>query len=76
MKKIKLNNEVKKFVQKPVNGRGGFQSLLRNLQSKLDNTTDILYLSKDDVERITKYCVSFGDGGFQERLKWILDRIE
>jgi hypothetical protein len=54
-------------IRKPIRGQGGMQGLLRNLQSKLkpDNTIE---LSPEEIEKILRYGLNYGQGGFQDRL--------
>lgn len=54
-------------IRKPIVGVGGMQSLLRRLQSKLtvENTIE---LSLDEIEKILRYGLNYGQGGFQDRL--------
>lgn len=61
-------------LRRPVNGTGGFQSLLRTLQAQLapDN---ILTLTPDLAGRIAKYVHSYGGGGFQGRLDTVLEEL-
>jgi hypothetical protein len=54
-------------LRKEVNGRGGMEDLLRRLQKKLkgDNT---ISLSSDDIEKILRYGLTYGQGGFENKL--------
>ena len=54
-------------LRKPVIGQGGMQSLLRILQSKLtpENTIE---LTLEEIEKILRYGLNYGQGGFQDRL--------
>lgn len=56
-------------LRRPVNGQGGWQSLLRRLQSRLVGST--LTLSPSDLARIRKYRDSYGTGGWQTRLSFL-----
>lgn len=57
---------------KPVNGRGGHQTLLRRLQAQ---TTDgVLTIDNSDMEKILRYILSYGRGGFQSRLAGVTGR--
>lgn len=71
--KIQLTEgEAAKF-RKPVNGRGGFQTLLRRVQKNID-ANNVLEVSQADLEKIVKYFFSYGQGGFQERAKPLAKR--
>ena len=49
-------------------GDGGFQGLLVKLQGQIDPRTNELRLNDTDVQRIRRYSVQYGDGGWQGRL--------
>lgn len=55
------------LINLPVRGIGGHQSLMKSLQKKLtkDNT---LPLTASEVEKIVRYGLNYGGGGFQNRL--------
>ena len=54
--------------------RGGFQSLLVGLASRVDSTTGQLSLSSRDLERIARYVFDYGNGGWECRLQNIFGR--
>lgn len=71
MAQIKLTSEEVERLRRPVEGRGGLQSLLRRLgKSILQDGT--LVVSDEDVEKIRRYTGRYGQGGFQDRLKPLL----
>jgi hypothetical protein len=72
--RIELSNAARQALMRSVVGQGGFQSLLRGLQSKLTGD-GILVLTTADVERIARYVHSYGGGGFQGRLDAILEDL-
>lgn len=47
---VKLNQNQKNELLKPNTGSGGFQSLIKTLQSKLDPASNELKLDKDLLE--------------------------
>jgi len=47
---------------------GGYQSLLVQLQAKVNRTTRKLTLSDKDLERIQRYAFDYGNGGWESRL--------
>ena len=62
------------YLGKPVQGQGGFQSLLALLQSKRRGNQ--LTLTRGDCEQIVRYSNDYGQGGFQERLLSIVEEAE
>ena len=71
---IKLEPDVLEALKKPVVGSGGFQSLLKTLNSRLRD--DMLVLTLGDLSKITRYVQEYGGGGFQGRLRCIVNDIE
>jgi hypothetical protein len=63
---IHLAPEDLDLLMRPVIGRGGWQSLLRKLQRQTHN--GVLKLTADDSHRLLRYLLSYGSGGWQERL--------
>jgi hypothetical protein len=63
---VQLSREDLELLIRPVAGQGGWQSLLRKLQRQIDGNT--LTLSEDDSRRILRYILSYGSGGWQDRL--------
>lgn len=63
---VQLSREDLELLRRPVAGQGGWQSLLRKLQKQIDGNT--LTLSEDDSRRILRYILSYGSGGWQDRL--------
>ena len=53
---------------------GGFQSLMVNLQNKLDRSTNELALDDNDLRRIQRYAYCYQSGGWQDRLMAIFGR--
>jgi hypothetical protein len=54
--------------QKPVRGRGGFQTLLRRIVKNI-SMDGVLDISESDLEKLVRYSFQYGVGGFQERTK-------
>lgn len=71
---IELTTEETELLQRQVNGQGGHQTLLRRLQNKLDG--NILKLNPYDVDMILRYAQNYGEGGFQVRLRAVLNAIK
>lgn len=55
---------------RPVRGEGGYQSLLRRIQSNVEG--NVLCLSIEDCKRIVRYTERYGQGGWQDRLTAIV----
>ncbi len=54
----------------PVQGSGGWQSLLRKLQKRIQDSH--VELTTEDVGRILRYAQDYGQGGFQNRLDGVV----
>jgi len=67
---LELTAEEVAVITRPVNGRGGFQSLLRALCKSLDGST--LHLTPALARRVTRYGTRYGCGGFQDRLARVI----
>jgi hypothetical protein len=63
---VQLSREDLELLMRPVAGQGGWQRLLRKLQRQIDGNK--LTLSEDDSRRILRYILSYGSGGWQDRL--------
>lgn len=63
---IPLSKGALAALSKPVNGKGGHQTLLRRLQKQIEE--GVLTVSSADMEKIVRYLLSYGRGGFQSRL--------
>lgn len=53
---------------------GGYQSLLVNLQRRINRQTGSLMLTQSDLERIPRYAFDYGNGGWENRLMAIFGR--
>lgn len=71
---IALTPDELEKLSRPVQGQGGFQSLLRHIQSQLINQSQ-LELQLDDVRQIARYRAKYGGGGFQGRLEAVLSAL-
>jgi hypothetical protein len=54
-------------IDKAVNGQGGYQTLLRDLQQSIDSS-NTLKLDDEQLGRVVRMC-AYGSGGFQGRLR-------
>jgi hypothetical protein len=61
-------------LDRPANGNGGYQSLLRRLQRRIDRSTGHLDLTPADLQRIPRYAFDYGNGGWEDRLVSIFSR--
>lgn len=62
-----LTDDERRRLLRPVRGIGGFQSLLKKLQSQLDGNR--LVLTEEDARRMKRYSTyNKTAGGFQQRL--------
>jgi hypothetical protein len=62
-----LNSNEIAELQKPVNGSGGYQILLRKLQPMMRKNGS-LTLDDETLGRVVRMC-AYGSGGFQGRLR-------
>lgn len=67
---VELTADQLEFLSRPIHGQGGYQSLLRRLQDNIHGR--LLTLSRTDCERIVRYATQYGEGGFQGRLRTII----
>jgi hypothetical protein len=72
--RLELGDEAIVALKRPVNGSGGFQSLLRALQKQISGT-NTLVLTPDLVAKIARYVQNYGQGGFQGRLDTVLTEL-
>lgn len=72
---ITLTDEEAEPIRKEIRGEGGMQSLLRGLQKKLDKKTNTVELTPAEIEKILRYGLNYGQGGFQGRLGGIAKAI-
>ena len=66
MQEITLEPQDVELLLRPVVGKGGWQTLLRRLQKQIDGRT--LRLDERDTATLLKYILSYGSGGWQDRL--------
>lgn len=55
-------------LRRPINGVGGFQTLLRRVRSGVDFEKSRVEISDEDWQKLKSYGTSYGGGGFQERI--------
>ena len=71
--RLALNQEGRKAVDKPVNGRGGAQDILNHLKERFRDQ-DSAELPRSLIGRVASTAAN-GKGGFQGRAKKILSSI-
>ena len=74
MYKVTLTKEDLEVLSKPVVGQGGFEDLLRKLQSSIRD--GVLVVDKEIAERIIRYVDEYGCGGWQDRLQRIAEELK
>jgi hypothetical protein len=67
--KIQVSDDDLEQLMRPVRGHGGWQSLVRRLQRQVDG--NVIELSEEDQKRILHYLLSYGTGGWQDRIAGI-----
>lgn len=70
---IVLRDDQVRRLMREVRGEGGFQSLLRDIQNHI--SSDKLTLSPSLRQKVVRYALKYGDGGFQRRLAGITDFV-
>ncbi len=63
-------------LMKPIEGQGGFQNVLSRLQSWANSDTRRVYIPVSELESIVRYVTNYGEGGFQVRLRPIVDEVK
>jgi hypothetical protein len=54
--------------------KGGWQNLLVTLQERVNRSDRSLVLDISDIEGIRRYAFSYGNGGWEDRLRSIFSR--
>jgi hypothetical protein len=77
MYSLTLTQSGAEALARPVRGSGGFQTLLRSVQ-KARRSGNTILIDEELAERIRRYVVDYGSGGFQSRLARLgaLHRVE
>lgn len=71
---IEITPDLRELIERPINGEGGFQTLMRGLRHGLRHDhirkVSILVMSEATMGRVFRYStMSQGDGGFEGRLE-------
>ena len=64
--KIQLTQSEYNLLFNNMKGQGGFQSLQKILQTKVNKNLEII-LNKTDIEKICRYVKEYGTGGAQTK---------
>jgi hypothetical protein len=64
--RVELSEQDLEQLMRPVRGQGGWQSLVRRLQRQVEG--NVITLTEEDQARILHYLLSYGTGGWQDRL--------
>ena len=70
--RIQLTDDDLEQLMRPVRGQGGWQSLVRRLQRQVSG--NLVELSEEDQRRILHYLLSYGTGGWQDRIAGLAGR--
>lgn len=65
--RLKLTPEEVAELKKPVEGKGGYQTLLRRLEPEISKNGSIT-IDDETLGKIVRMC-AYGSGGFQGRLR-------
>jgi len=71
MVSITLSEGALSTLLRPARGQGGYQAFQEKLQQQADRRTRQLFLTADDQERLQRYTLRYGGGGWQSRLRRI-----
>ena len=62
------------FASLTIKGQGGFQTLMRDVSEKVVKSSGIVKFTPDEFTRVTRYATSYGEGGFQQRLRLLVSQ--
>ncbi len=57
-----------------IKGQGGFQTLMRDVAQRITASHGVVKFGPDEFGRITRYATSYGEGGFQQRLRLLVSQ--
>lgn len=57
-----------------VHGQGGFQVLMRSTADRITKSGGVARFTPDEFARISRYATSYGEGGFQQRLRLLVSQ--
>jgi hypothetical protein len=73
MHTIELSHDELDYLNKPVNGQGGFQDLLRSLGAQRQGNQQSF--TSAQAERVLRYSSKYGQGGFEDRLLTFVEKV-
>lgn len=65
-------NLVQAFDGLTIHGKGGFQALMRSVADRILHSHGVARFTPDEFKRISRYATSYGEGGFQQRLRLLV----
>lgn len=65
-------NLVTAFDGLTIRGHGGFQRLMREVADRITTSHGVARFTPEEFKRVTKYATSYGEGGFQQRLRLLV----
>lgn len=71
-----LNPDDMEPLMKEVKGQGGYQSFIKKLQRQYSPKEKLIVLENSDLEKIPRYVSNYGQGGFQDRLSALMQKIQ
>jgi len=63
---------VEAFTGLHVQGKGGFQRLMREVAERVTTAEGVAQFTPEEFMRVAKYATSYGEGGFQHRLRLLV----
>ena len=70
---VLVDEDERRMLDRKIAGRGGFQSLLREIKRNLSG--QLLTMTPALAQRIARYGTRYGSGGFQQRLARLVAAI-
>lgn len=67
-------NLVSAFDGLTIRGQGGFQRLMREVADRITQAHGTVRFTPDEFKRVARYATSYGEGGFQQRLRLLVSQ--
>lgn len=67
-------NLVQAFDGLTIHGKGGFQALMREVAERITTSHGVARFTPDEFKRVARYATSYGEGGFQQRLRLLVSQ--
>lgn len=55
-----------------IKGQGGFQALIREVSKRITESQGVVRFTPDEFRRVSKYATTYGEGGYQMRLRLLV----